>query len=75
MKERPEIVEEEYLEFLDILRESGVTNMFGATPYLQEEYPELSKKEARDILTYWMNTFSERKEIGTSLLDENHNDL
>ena len=66
MKERPEIVEEEYLEFLDILRESGVTNMFGATPYLQEEYPELSKKEARDILTYWMNTFSERKEIGTS---------
>lgn len=29
---------EKYFDFLDDLRESGVTNMFGATPYLIEEF-------------------------------------
>ena len=48
------------LEYLDDLRESRVTNMFGATPYLQEMFPELSKKEAKKVLVYWMKTFSER---------------
>lgn len=50
---------EEYFEYLDMLRESGVTNMFGATPYLVEEFG-LSKAEARKILLEWMRTFSER---------------
>lgn len=53
-------VDVKYLEFLDILRESGVTNMFGAAPYLQEEFPELNRNEARRILQHWMQTFSER---------------
>ena len=56
-KEKPEALEDEHLEFLDILRETGVTNMFGAAPYLREEYNYLSKKEARDILKYWMDNF------------------
>ena len=34
---------EEHKEFLDELRESGVTNMFGAVPYLQEEYGIIEK--------------------------------
>lgn len=67
MEERDQILEivgsedelEEYLEYLDELRESGVTNMFGAGAYIQEEYG-LSRSDANKILTYWMNTFSER---------------
>lgn len=48
------------LEYLDTLRESGETNMFGAGPYLMDEFPELSKRDARDVLMYWMRTFEER---------------
>ena len=49
----------EYFEYLDELRDSGVTNMFGATPYLEEEFG-VSKREARVILKEWMRTFDER---------------
>ena len=58
--EKPEMMTEEHLEFLDELRESGETNMFGATPYLTDDFPELSKWDARAILSYWMRTFSDR---------------
>lgn len=47
----------EYFDFLDALRESGATNMFGARPYLMEAYPELSEKEASKILSDWMKNF------------------
>jgi len=50
----------EHLEFLDELRESGATNMFGAVPYLQKAFPYLAKDEAREILIHWMETFGER---------------
>jgi hypothetical protein len=53
----------EHLEYLDALRDSGATNMFGAAPYLQEEFA-LSKAEARSILGEWMRTFSERHPKG-----------
>jgi hypothetical protein len=49
---------EKYFDYLDALRESGVTNMFGAGPYLQDEFG-LSKIEARKILMAWMNSFNE----------------
>lgn len=52
-------MKEEYFNFLDSLRESGTTNMFGAGPYLQEVYG-LSRYEARDIVLEWMKTYSER---------------
>lgn len=58
--DKPEVVRDEHLEYLDDLRESGETNMFGASRYLQIEYPELSKRESGDVLLYWMRTFSER---------------
>ncbi len=58
--ERPEFVKEEYLEFLDIVRESGVTNMYGARPYLMNNYPSLTKDQASKTLVYWMETFSIR---------------
>jgi hypothetical protein len=57
--QRPAIVSDEHLTYLDNLRESGVTNMFGAGSYLQEEF-DLERKDARDILSYWMASFEER---------------
>jgi len=60
---RPEFCEEEHLEYLDDLRESGVTNMWGASEYLEERCPELTEKEARDILLYWMDSFNERHNL------------
>ena len=50
----------EYLEYLDDLRESGDTNMFGATPYLTREFPELDEARAREVLGHWMRTFADR---------------
>ena len=44
--------------FLNDLRDSGVTNMFGAVPYLQKEFG-LEKGEARQVLANWMQSFSE----------------
>lgn len=43
----------EYFTFLDVLRDSGATNMFGAAPYLVEVYG-IDKRKARDILLAWM---------------------
>ena len=48
----------EYFDFLDDLRESGATNMFGAVPYLMEEFI-LDNEEARNILGKWMESFDE----------------
>lgn len=45
-----------YWVFLENLRKSGVTNMFGATPYLMDKF-DLSKQEAREILTDWMKNY------------------
>jgi|TARA_B100001094_G_scaffold162704_1_gene157467 hypothetical protein len=47
---------EQYFNYLDELRENGETNMFGAAPYLQDEFG-LDRKEAREILQNWMNNF------------------
>lgn len=48
---------EEHKEFLNDLRDSGITNMFGAAPYLMEEYPELTRREAQAIVRQWMREF------------------
>jgi len=50
--------QEEYFLFLECLRDSGVTNMFGATPYLQEQFTELTRaSHARKVLGEWMDSF------------------
>lgn len=54
---------DEMLGFLDEVRESGATNMFGAAPYLREMFG-LEKGEARTMLSYWMKTFSARHPNG-----------
>jgi hypothetical protein len=47
----------EYFEYLCDLRDSAVTNMCGAGPYLEIEFG-LDRKEARDILSAWINSFN-----------------
>jgi len=46
-------------EYLDELRDSGDTNMFGAGPYVADEFG-LSKAEARIVLRAWMETYGQR---------------
>jgi len=59
MTDRPEIVTDEQLEYLDDLRESGVTNMFGAGPYVREEFG-IDRREAKQVVLYWLESYEER---------------
>ena len=52
-------IEVEVFTYLNRLRESGVTNMFGAVPYIQNVYPELSQNTARNIHSLWMEHFND----------------
>jgi len=51
-------LKKEHKEYLDALRESGITNMFGARPYLQKEF-DLEREEAGAILGEWMRSFED----------------
>jgi hypothetical protein len=55
--------EERVFKFLDDLRESGLTNMFGALPFVLEMFPELPRGAAKDYLIKWMKTFSDRHPV------------
>ena len=57
--ERPEVVTEAHLEYLDELRESGVTNMLGAAPFVREAF-DLSTEDSKTVHLYWMQSFGER---------------
>lgn len=46
----------EHKKFLDNLRKSGETNMFGAAPYVEDEFG-VTRQEARAILSAWMASF------------------
>lgn len=50
--------EKEMFDYLNDLRASGVTNMFGASPYLVDEF-DIDKYEARKVLSKWMENFNE----------------
>lgn len=56
--ERPAVVTNKMLEYLYALRASRITNMFGAAPYVEENFG-VSIKSARVVLSYWMETFDE----------------
>jgi len=58
--ERADFIEEEHLEYLDDLQESGVTNMLCAASYVQNEFAILSKCESKEILKYWIESWTER---------------
>lgn len=60
----PDFIEAEELErvlaFLDNLRESSTCNMFEAPRFLSSEFFGYSKQQYRDLVQYWMDTFTER---------------
>jgi len=45
--------------YLDMLRESGKTNMFGAIPYLVDSF-KITKYDANRHLVKWMEAFGAR---------------
>lgn len=55
---------QKYFDYLERLRQSGETNMYGAAPYLQSEFPELryDRNRAGDILLAWIRTFNEKED-------------
>jgi len=46
----------EHSDYLIALRDSGVTNMWGATPYLEAHFG-ITRKEAIAILVEWIKSF------------------
>ena len=54
-----EISNEVFL-YLEELRESGVTNMFGAHQYVMEDF-EISKALAIKLVKTWMDSYNEEK--------------
>ncbi len=57
-------IEKDTLEFLNGLRDSGVTNMYGATDYIIEEF-NVSRKEAVQMLSLWMKNFNKEGNYDT----------
>ena len=49
---RTKIMRKEFI-YLNRLRESGATNMYGAAPYLEMEF-DLDRREAKQVLMDWM---------------------
>jgi len=47
-----------YFDYLDVLRESGITNMYGARPYLAKAFKLKDQDYATSVLSAWMRTFS-----------------
>lgn len=52
----------EYFKYLEELRKSGETNMFGAVPYLAKEFG-IDNRTARNILAEWMENYDEILEL------------
>ena len=50
---------EKYYVYLDNLRESGITNMYGAVPYLKKAF-KIKEDIATTILSNWMRSFPTR---------------
>ena len=50
--------EREVLGYLNELRLSGITNMFGAAPFIEADFG-LTLQESRRLLKLWMENFNE----------------
>jgi len=53
------VLDSDVFQYLDELRELGVTNMFGAVPYLEREF-SVDRKIGQQLLSDWMATFEQR---------------
>jgi hypothetical protein len=50
------ILTQEHSDYLLALRDSGVVNMWGAAPYIQDRF-DVSYQEAKTILIEWIKSF------------------
>lgn len=51
------MTDNKYWIYLENLRKSGITNMYGAAPYLEKAF-DLEPAEARKILADWMSNYN-----------------
>jgi hypothetical protein len=78
-----EYTKDDVFDYLFDLQESGDTNMMGASPYVQREFPFLNKNEVDEIVVEWMSNWdsiakrmgkeskaSEDYDLGTLDVDE-----
>lgn len=61
MEKITEDLKREVFEFLYVLRQQAVVNMFGARPAIKIAYPELSLKQCGDLLNDWMHNFDKSR--------------
>jgi hypothetical protein len=62
--ERPVVVEDKHLKYLDDLRKSGRCNMWGAGVYLSSVFGmDMDIDTANTVLGYWMDSFDERHPV------------
>ena len=57
-KPLPKGLKQEHYDYLEDLRESGETNMFGAGDYVRQCF-DTGKAEADTIVLLWMGTYDE----------------
>ena len=56
MSDKPEGYKQEVANYLELLRRSGETNMYGASPFLVAEFG-VDRKVASAWLVHWMKTY------------------
>lgn len=54
---------EEYYNVLENIRQMGICNMWGANIPLKQVCPELSEKEAKEILCNWISNYNTLAEM------------
>jgi len=54
------ILTQEHHDYLLALRDSGVVNMWGATPYIEDRF-DVTQQEAKAILIEWIQSFKEKE--------------
>ena len=65
-------VREEFV-FLNQLRKSGRTNMFGATPFIEDEFG-MDRRDARGVLMEWMKWTEENDDNVMIGVDDDDDD-
>ena len=54
---------DDYFAYLDALRDSSLINMGQSTPHLIHNFPDLSKRDVKEVLELWMEAYKiEEKE-------------
>jgi hypothetical protein len=51
--------QEEMFEYLVDLRDSGVVNMWGASPFLEDRF-NLTRQEANKVLVAWIDSLDKK---------------